>query len=68
MLALIDCRADSSLLSSLEDFGFEPVLIPGADYLQNGVASHTDMLVFIGFGRLFCHARYYTSRSKNTYS
>ena len=59
MLALIDCRADSSLLSSLEDCGFEPVLIPGADYLQNGVASHTDMLVFIGFGRLFCHARYY---------
>ena len=59
MLALIDCRADSSLLSSLEDCGFEPVLIPSADYLQKGVASHTDMLLFIGFGRLFCHERYY---------
>lgn len=59
MLALIDYHADSSLLSSLEDCGFEPVLIPAADYLQKGVASHTDMLIFIGFGRLFCHAHYY---------
>lgn len=59
MLALIDCRADCSLLSSLKRNRFEPVLIPAADYLQYGVSSHTDMLIFIGFERLFCHARYY---------
>ena len=61
MKALIDCRADSSLLRSLEKYGFEPVLMPPADYLQAGVASHTDMLIFIGFDRLFCHTLYYKS-------
>lgn len=64
MIALIDCRTDSSLLSSLESRGFEPILIPPADYLQVGIASHTDMLIFIGFGRLFCHARYYESNKE----
>lgn len=59
MKALIDCRADASLVSALKNHGFEPILIPPADYLQAGVASHTDMLIFIGFDRLFCHARYY---------
>ena len=59
MKALIDCRADNSLLSALENYGFEPITMPPADYLQAGVASHTDMLIFIGFGRLFCHASYY---------
>ena len=59
MKALIDCRADNSLLSALENYCFEPITMPPADYLQAGVASHTDMLIFIGFGRLFCHASYY---------
>ncbi len=64
MIALIDCRADAPLLSALEECGFEPILMPPADYLQSGVASHTDMLIFIGFGRLFCHARYFESHKE----
>ena len=64
MKALIDCRADSSLLISLIEHGFEPVLIPPAVYLQTGIASHTDMLIFIGFGRLFCHTLYYKSNKE----
>ena len=59
MKALIDCRADASLLSALKSHGFEPITIPPADYLQAGIASHTDMLIFIGFDRLFCHTSYY---------
>ncbi len=59
MLALIDCRADTSVLSALNKRGFESVRMPAADYLHSAVASHTDMLIFIGFGRLFCHIRYY---------
>ncbi len=59
MYALIDCRADDALLSGLSANGFTIVKIPPADYLSEGVASHTDMLIFIGFGRLFCHERYY---------
>ena len=59
MYALIDCRADESSLSALKTLGYTPILMPPADYLSKPVASHTDMLLFIGFGRLFCHARYY---------
>lgn len=64
MKALIDCRADASLVSALKSHGFEPILIPPANYLQAGVASHTDMLLFIGFDRLFCHARYYEKNKR----
>lgn len=63
MITLIDCRADTSLLSALKKYGFEPLLMPSAYYLQGSIASHTDMLIFIGFGRLFCHMRYYESNT-----
>ncbi len=59
MYALIDCRAGEASLSALEKYGFTPILIPPARYLDIAVASHTDMLIFIGLGRLFCHADYY---------
>ena len=59
MIALIDCRARKESLDALENYGFETVLIPPSPSLQTGVASHTDMLIFIGFGRLFCHTSYY---------
>ena len=59
MYALIDCRASGDSLSKLKKEGFTPILMPPADYLDMPVASHTDMLLFIGFGRLFCHVSYY---------
>ena len=64
MKALIDCRADFYLLSALEKYGFETILMPPADYLQKGVSSHTDMLIFIGFDRLFCHRLYYSKNKE----
>ena len=59
MYAITDKRLTESSLSALEGMGFDVILMPPADYLQQGVASHTDMLIFIGFGRLYCHERYY---------
>ncbi len=64
MFALIDRRASASVMSSLKIHGFEPITLPPAPYLAEGVASHADMLVFIAFGRLFCHATYYASNKK----
>ncbi len=61
MIALIDRRASEKSLSSLQKYGFETILMPPSPSLQTGVASHTDMLIFIGFGRLFCHTSYYES-------
>ena len=59
MLTVTDQRLSTAPLSALRREGFEAVLLPPADYLQEGVSSHADMLFFIGFGRLFCHRRYY---------
>ncbi len=61
MYALIDCRASEASLSALKKHGFTPIIMPPAVYLSDGVASHVDMLIFIGFGRLFCHSSYYES-------
>ncbi len=63
MLVITDRRIDSSSLSSLENYGFEPILLPPADYLAKAVSAHTDMLVFIGFERLFCHEKYYAKNA-----
>ena len=59
MYAIVDCRISESSLSALGRRGFTPILMPPADYLSKPVASHADMLVFVGFGRLFCHKKYY---------
>ena len=59
MIILADNRINASALSSLSSIANEIVLMPAADYLQAGVASHPDMLLFIGFERIFCHRRYF---------
>ena len=59
MLALIDNRIDSASLLALSKTEAELILMPPAKFLQNGVASHPDMIIFIGFGKLFCHESYY---------
>ena len=61
MIAILDCRASEAVLNALKCNGLETVLMPPSPSLQRGVASHTDMLIFIGFGRLFCHTSYYES-------
>ena len=59
MIALVDERIDLSSLLNLKRIGAEPFLMPPSPFLQKGVASHPDMLVFVGFGKLFCHENYY---------
>ena len=59
MYVITDCRINASALSHLQELGFTPILMPAAEYLQIGVASHTDMLIFLGFDKLFCHKKYY---------
>ena len=61
MFVITDERIDTSALSALNEEGFESILLPPADYLSEAVAGHTDMLIFMGFGRLFCHRHYYDS-------
>ena len=64
MIALIDCRASEKALSALKNIGAEVYLLPPSPSLQTGVASHTDMIIFIGFGRLFCHESYYENNKE----
>ena len=64
MYALIDFRASEASLSALKDCGYTPILMPPAPYLDGAIASHTDMLLFIGFGQLFCHAKYFESNNE----
>ena len=59
MLVVTDKRINRDSLSALVDQGFEPVMLDPAEYLSEPVSGHTDMLIFIGFGSLFCHSRYY---------
>lgn len=63
MFAITDCRISAEAIAALEKYGFEPILLPPADYLSDAVASHTDMLIFMGLGRIFCHRRYYEGNS-----
>ena len=61
MIALTDNRISQDSLAELRKRGFEVLLMPPSASLQSGVSSHTDMLVFVGFGKLICHEEYYKS-------
>ncbi len=59
MYVLTDHRIPAKATASLRSYGYEPLPMPSASYLSEGVSAHPDMLLFIGFGKLFCHRRYY---------
>ena len=59
MYVITDRRTNISALTSLNRLGFEVIQMQSAEYLQQGVSSHADMLLFFGFGKIFCHKRYY---------
>ncbi|MBQ8408048.1 MAG: hypothetical protein IJY39_04215 [Clostridia bacterium] len=61
MYVITDCRIGAASIDFLKKNSVEPILLPSADYLESAVASHTDMLMFLGFGRLFCHRKYVES-------
>ena len=64
MIAIVDCRISDASLKALKDLGLDTYLVPPSPSLQAAVASHTDMLMFIGFGRLFCHSSYYENNKE----
>lgn len=59
MLAITDTRMRDDMICSLQGKGFNILKMPPATYLSAPVASHADMLIFMGYGRLVCHRRYY---------
>ena len=63
MFVIADHRISTEAISTLKKYGFETIPLPPAEYLSGAVASHTDMLIFMGFGRLFCHRSYYEGNS-----
>ncbi len=52
--------------NSLKEMGYTVIKLPGFDRLQNGVASHVDMLVFFYDGVLYTHEEYY-KKNKNIF-
>ena len=64
MLALTDNRINDSSLASLRREGFEVIPMPCAKHLQEAVSGHTDMLIFWGLGKIFCHRRYFDSNKE----
>lgn len=63
MIAIVDCRIPEPSRKRLCELGTELISLPRADYLDTPVSAHPDMLIFMGWGKLFCHARYF---EKNT--
>ncbi|MBE6548186.1 MAG: hypothetical protein E7667_04830 [Ruminococcaceae bacterium] len=59
MTVIIDNRMPTASLETLQKLGFEVIPMPKADYLSKPVSAHPDMLFFMGFGKLFCHSRYF---------
>lgn len=55
--AVVDRRISEKCLAGLSDLGFTPILMPPFDALDTSVASHPDMLIFLG-DAIFCHAEY----------
>ena len=64
MTAIIDCRTPTADIAKLNELGFEVISMPRADYLATPVSAHPDMLMFMGFGKLFCHNAYYQSNKE----
>ena len=57
---IVDERLDPECERALRDFGYRVLKLPKSKYLQQPVAAHPDMLVFIFENKLFCHERYYS--------
>ena len=55
---VIDSRMSAECRNTLEKYGYNVIPLPPSPFLAAPVASHPDMLVFIGKGRLICEARY----------
>lgn len=59
MLAITDIRISEKIKDALHARGFDILLMPPMPCLSSPVASHPDMLMFMGYDRIVCHASYY---------
>ena len=61
---ITDNRIDKKCEKGLRERGFEPIKLPPFPTLQSPVAAHPDMLLFLGKGKLICHADYFAVAKK----
>ena len=57
--AIVNCKFPDEAVKLLNDYGFDTVSMPEAEYLAEPMSTHPDMLIFIGFGSIVCHEYYY---------
>ena len=57
---ITDNRIDKKCERGLLERGFELIKMPAFSALQEPVAAHPDMLLFIGKGKIVCHKDYFT--------
>lgn len=62
-LSLVGNLIRESEAKALMRLGYSVVKMPPSSVLPHPMATHTDMLVFIGFGCLFTHKSYYEENS-----
>ena len=61
---ITDNRIDKECERGLLERGFELIKLPPFPILQAPVAAHPDMLLFLGKGKLLCHADYFEIAKK----
>ena len=64
MIVLTDERIDAECERALRVRDFEIIKLPAYEGLQAPTAAHSDMLLFVGRGRLVCHEKYYEIAKK----
>ena len=55
-LILLSHNTPDTLVTSLDELGFDTLKMPSMPDMAAPVSSHPDMLLFVGFGRLFARA------------
>lgn len=66
MTLLLAHNTPESIVSAAEARGFYPVIMPPMDGMAAPVASHPDMLLFCGFGKLFARSSHLENASFST--
>lgn len=61
---ITDERIDKSCERRLSELGYEIIKLPPSPRLAPPVASHPDMLIFMGKGRLVCEGGYFSAHSE----
>ncbi len=58
-IAITNSGFPKSATDALEKEGFKTIPLPASKSLDQPMASHPDMLIFVGFDSLVCHRKYY---------